>query len=184
MALSHAILVTLLDRPHSGYELSKRFDKTVGFFWRARKQQIYQELHKLAEDGQVSAETVEQSERPNRIVYSITDAGRKTLDSWVREPTPYPSVKEELLVKLFSLGDVEVAVLGDQLRQRLAEHQERLAYFNALMKTHYPKPAALSGRKLGHYLGLRCGVLSEESGIAWCNEALELLEGRRKKSAH
>ncbi|HEY9545330.1 MAG TPA: PadR family transcriptional regulator [Solimonas sp.] len=175
--------MTLLDRPHSGYEISKRFDQTVGFFWRARKQQIYQELHKLAGDGLVSAETVEQVERPNRIVYSITDDGRKTLDDWVREPTPYPSVKEELLVKLFSLGDVEASVLIDQVRQRLAEHQERLAYFHALMKTHYPKPAALTGRKMGHYLGLRCGVMNEESGIAWCNEALALLGGRRKTSA-
>ena len=176
MALAHAILVSLLDRPHSGYEISKRFDKTVGFFWRARKQQIYQELHKLAEDGLVSAETVEQIDRPNRIVYSITDDGRQTLDDWVREPTPYPSVKEELLVKLFSLGDVEVPVLVDQVRQRLAEHEERLAYFQSLMKTHYPKPATLSGRKLGHYLGLRLGVMNEESGIAWCKEALLLLE--------
>src|SRR3546814_5298078 len=59
-----------------------------------------------------------------------SDLGRKTLDDWVREPTPYPSVKEELLVKLFSLGDVEASVLIDQVRQRLAEHQERLAYFH------------------------------------------------------
>lgn len=183
MALSHAILVTLLDRPHSGYEISKRFDQTVGFFWRASKQQIYQELHKLAADGRVSAQTVEQIERPNRIVYSITDDGRQMIDEWVREPTPYPSVKEELLVKLFSLGDVDTAVLIDQLRQRLAEHEQRLAYFHALMKAHYPKPAALNGRKKGHYLGLRCGVMNEETGVAWCKEALALLETRRKTPA-
>src|SRR3546814_18116700 len=117
MALSHAILVTLLDRPHSGYEISKRFDQTVGFFWRARKQQIYQELHKLAGDGLVSAETVEQVERPNRIVYSITDDGRKTLDDWVREPTPYPSVKEELLVKLFPVGEIGRAPRRERVSQ-------------------------------------------------------------------
>ena len=29
MALSHAILVSLLDRPQSGYDLAKRFDQTV-----------------------------------------------------------------------------------------------------------------------------------------------------------
>src|SRR3546814_18989276 len=105
MALSHAILVTLLDRPHSGYEISKRFDQTVGFFWRARKQQIYQELHKLAGDGLVSADTVEQVERPNRIVYTITDDGRKTIEHWVREPTPSPSVTAELHGKQHYLVD-------------------------------------------------------------------------------
>src|SRR3546814_4858929 len=47
MALSHAILETLLDRPYSGYEISKRFDQTVGFFSRARKrtEEPTSELH-------------------------------------------------------------------------------------------------------------------------------------------
>src|SRR3546814_2053023 len=69
MALSHAILVTLLDRPHSGYEISKRFDQTVGFFWRARKQQIYQELHKLA--GDRSEEHTSELQSLMRISYAV-----------------------------------------------------------------------------------------------------------------
>jgi hypothetical protein len=36
---------------------------------------------------------------------------------------------------------------------------------------------------MGHYLGLRLGVMNEESGIAWCKEALLLLERRQKISA-
>ncbi|MGQ3058267.1 MAG: PadR family transcriptional regulator, partial [Nevskia sp.] len=103
MALSHAILVSLLDRAHSGYDLAKRFDQTVGFFWPVSHQQIYQELHKLAAAGRVQAETVAQSERPNRIVYQLTDAGRKLIDQWLTEATEPPAFKEELLVKLFAL---------------------------------------------------------------------------------
>ncbi|MGH8446210.1 MAG: PadR family transcriptional regulator, partial [Solimonas sp.] len=97
MALSHAILVSLLDRPQSGYDLAKRFDQTVGYFWKAGHQQIYLELHKLAQSGCVQATTVEQSARPNRIVYELTPLGRDTLDSWVEEPTDAPSIKEELI---------------------------------------------------------------------------------------
>ena len=78
MALAHAILVSLLDRPQSGYDLAKRFDQTVGYFWKASHQQIYLELHKLAEAGCVRGEKVEQESRPNRIVYEITALGRET----------------------------------------------------------------------------------------------------------
>lgn len=176
MALSHAILVSLLDRPQSGYDLGKRFDKTVGYFWKASSQQIYQELHKLAEAGAVRAETIAQSERPNRIVYEITERGRALLAAWAEKPTEPPSVKEELLVKLFALGDLDTGVLLRELERRRAWHVERLADYEAVMQKHYPEPRDLTPRRQGHYLGLRMGILSEKNMIAWCDEALSLVK--------
>ncbi|HSW13636.1 MAG TPA: PadR family transcriptional regulator [Solimonas sp.] len=176
MALSHAILVSLLDRPQSGYDLGKRFDKTVGYFWKASSQQIYQELHKMAEAGAVRAETIAQSERPNRIVYEITDHGRAMLATWAEKPTEPPSVKEELLVKLFALGELDTGTLLRELERRRAFHVERLADYETVMQKHYPKPRGLSPRKQGHYLGLRMGILSENNMIAWCDEALSLVK--------
>lgn len=178
MALSHAILVSLLDRAQTGYDLGKRFDRTVGYFWKASSQQIYQELHKLAKAGMVRAETIAQSERPNRIVYEITDLGRAMIKDWSEEPTEPPSVKEELLVKLFALGDVDAGVLREELGRRRAFHVERLADYEATMQKHYPKPGSLSQRKTGRYLGLRMGILGEKNMIAWCEEALTLVKAR------
>ena len=172
MALSHAILVSLLDRPRSGYELGKRFEKTVGFFWKASHQQIYQQLHKMDAAGWVSGQTIEQSERPNRIVYAITQTGRDVLQEWVAKSTDPPSVKEELLVKLFALGDADPAVLHAELARRLRLHQERLASYQAIMAEHYPEPESLSARKTGRYLGLKMGILSEQASIRWCEEAV------------
>ncbi len=183
MALSHAILVSLLDRPQSGYELGKRFDRTVGFFWKASHQQIYQELHKLARAGLVRGETVEQTERPNRIVYELTECGREALDAWSRKATDPPSVKEELIVKLFALGDVDQQVVREEIERRQAFHRDRLAYYEAVMDEHYPEPAQLKPRQQGRYLGLRMGILSEQTTLAWCEEALALL-GCEGASAH
>lgn len=171
MALSHAILVSLLDRPQSGYDLAKRFDQTVGYFWKASHQQIYLELHKLAEAGCVTGEKVEQESRPNRIVYAITPLGRAALDTWVEERTDPPSVKEELLVKLFALGSVSTDTVLAEIERRLAFHTARLAEYEAVMDEHYPEPERLSARKRGLYLGLRMGILFERSTIAWCQEA-------------
>ena len=41
MALEHAILVSLSERPASGLDLTRRFDRSIGFFWSATHQQIY-----------------------------------------------------------------------------------------------------------------------------------------------
>ncbi|MGA7054394.1 MAG: PadR family transcriptional regulator, partial [Mycobacterium sp.] len=41
MALPHAILVSLCERDGSGYELARRFDRSIGYFWAATHQQIY-----------------------------------------------------------------------------------------------------------------------------------------------
>lgn len=172
MALSHAILVSLLDRAHSGYDLAKRFDQTVGFFWPVSHQQIYQELHKLARAGWVLGETVEQADRPNRIVYQLTDEGRRALDRWLGDATEPPSFKEELLVKLFALEAGNQDVLLKELERRRQLHVERLARYEAIMAEHYPDPTTLNARRRGRYLGLRMGILTERTTIAWCEEAL------------
>ncbi|MAA73636.1 MAG: PadR family transcriptional regulator [Salinisphaeraceae bacterium] len=175
MALSHAILVSLLDRPQSGYDLAKRFDQTVGYFWNASHQQIYRELHKLSEAGLVRPAELTQADRPNRIVYSLTEGGEAHLHDWVDEPTTAPNVKEELLVKLFALGTADPAALAQEVGRRLAFHQDRLARYEAVMAEYYPDPDSLPPRKQGHYLGLRMGVLLERSLIDWCREAEAVL---------
>jgi len=172
MALAHAILVSLLDRPQTGYELGKRFDQTVGYFWKSSHQQIYQELHRMAKAGWLRSTAVNQTDRPNRIVYELTDCGREVLQHWAQQPTEPPSVKEELLVKLFALGDVDPGVLVQEIERRHAYHLDRLAWYESVMAEHYPEPSKLAARKRGHYLGLRMGVLSERTTLQWCEEAL------------
>ena len=48
MALTHAILVALSEQSGSGYELARRFDRSIGYFWSATHQQIYRTLRVMA----------------------------------------------------------------------------------------------------------------------------------------
>jgi Transcriptional regulator PadR-like family len=61
MALAHAIMTALIDADLSGFELARDFEKSLGFFWHASHQQIYQELHKLAEKSWLNKREVHQS---------------------------------------------------------------------------------------------------------------------------
>ena len=70
MALEHALLVALSERPASGLELTRRFEKSLGFFWHATHQQIYRVLARMEADGWVTVEVVEQDGRPDKRVHT------------------------------------------------------------------------------------------------------------------
>ncbi|MDX6427984.1 MAG: hypothetical protein QOE54_350 [Streptosporangiaceae bacterium] len=75
MALRHAVLAALLDGEHSGYELTKIFDVSVSNFWHALPQQLYAELTKLEQAGLITGRQVIQQDRPNKRMFSVTEAG-------------------------------------------------------------------------------------------------------------
>ncbi len=76
MALPHAILVSLCEQAGSGYELARRFDRSIGYFWAATHQQIYRTLRVMEDDGWVRATTVAQHGRPDKKVYAVAGPGR------------------------------------------------------------------------------------------------------------
>jgi 2,4-dienoyl-CoA reductase (NADPH2) len=49
--LPGAILVSLCEQPGSGYELARRFDRSISYFWAATHQQIYRTLKSMEHDG-------------------------------------------------------------------------------------------------------------------------------------
>src|SRR5262245_61552995 len=111
MALRHAVLVTLLDGPATGYELAKLFDAAVAHYWHATPPQIYQELARLEGDGLVSGTEVAQQDRPNKRVMTITAAGRAELDRFVDERSRRVAFKSDVLVKVRAADVVAVGTL-------------------------------------------------------------------------
>src|SRR5689334_773244 len=127
MALEHALLVALHERPASGLELARRFDRSIGFFWHATHQQIYRVLARMDADGWVEVTPVPQTGRPDKKVYAVAPAGERVLADWLATPTPMEPLRSEIAVKMraASYGDRE-AVL-DVVRANLADHHARLS---------------------------------------------------------
>ena len=173
MALEHALLVALSERPGSGSELAQRFDRSIGFFWNATHQQIYRVLRRMEGDGWVHAEEVTQHGRPPKLVYDVTPVGRETLAAWLAGPTSSPPLRSDLAVQLRGASFGDRAAVLDSVRANLVDHQVRLDHYRHLMKRDYPDPAALGGLELDQYLVLRGGILLEESQVAWLTEYLE-----------
>lgn len=176
MALEHAILVSLGEQSATGYDLARRFDASIGNFWKASHQQIYKVLGRMEGEGLVSSETVAQDGRPDKKVYVATAAGLDELARFVAEPSAVEPLRSSFAVKLRALpfGDVEARV-ADVRAQREA-HVEQLAYYEASAERFYPDPDALEPADVGPWLVLRGGILGEQTAISWCDEILERLE--------
>jgi DNA-binding PadR family transcriptional regulator len=171
MSLAHAILVCVADEPMTGYELAKRFDSSIGFFWRANHQQIYKELRALGENNWIAGETIHQDSRPNKTVFSITEQGKKELFEWSGFPSEPPSIKENFLLKFYALDKVDVEALSAQVSERKKMHLQRLALYEKILDRNYKHETTLSRNETGRLLGLKAGLLSERSWITWCEDA-------------
>ncbi|RYJ04551.1 MAG: PadR family transcriptional regulator [Actinomycetales bacterium] len=176
MALEHAILVSLAERSASGYELARRFDASIGNFWKASHQQIYKVLGRMESDKLVESELVAQDTRPDKKVYVITAEGRDELAAFTTTPTSPEVLRSDLAVKLRALpfGDRDAVIAS--VRQRLADHEAKLTDYEASGARFYPDPANVPHEQLGAWLVLRGGIRAEQGGIEWCQEILQTLD--------
>ncbi|WP_229052898.1 PadR family transcriptional regulator [Aeromicrobium sp. Leaf350] len=175
MALEHAILVSLAERSASGYELARRFDASIGHFWKASHQQIYKVLGRMEADKLVESHLVAQDGRPDKKVYAITGEGRDELAAFTTTPTGPEVLRSDLAVKLRALpfGDRDAIVAT--VRQRRADHLATLAGYEASAARYYPDPSAVPAEQLGAWLVLSGGMRAERGGIEWCEEILQAL---------
>jgi len=176
VALGDAILVCLTERPMTGYELAKTFDTSIGFFWKADHQQIYRELTKLRDRGHVQVREVVQSGKPNKLVYTLTAEGKANLRHWAARPSSPPSIKDDLLVRLYALDAVDIGPLRADLMARLEYHRDRLSRYERILRKRFAD-GATSPADIGKLLGLRLGLRHERAVVEWCEEALHTLAG-------
>lgn len=173
MALEHALLVSLTERPASGLDLTRRFDRSIGFFWSATHQQIYRVLARMAAEGWVTSEHVAQQGRAGKRVYDVTAAGRAELARWIAAPTPTDAFRSDLAVKLRAASCGDRAAVLAQVEQHRAEHATRLAHYEQLAARDFPDPRALTGPPLDVYLVLRGGIRLERFWVDWLTDYLD-----------
>ncbi|WP_167160676.1 PadR family transcriptional regulator [Streptomyces sp. MBT27] len=177
MALEHAILVSLLEKPGSGYELARRFDRSIGYFWAATHQQIYRILKRMEGDGWIDAREVAQAGRPDKKEYSVADPGRAALSRWLHEPIEPESVRHELAVKIRGAAFDDPAALLHEVERHRRAHADRLAHYLAGELRDFTGPEAPApdpGRELQHVV-LRGGIAYERMTLAWLDDVIATL---------
>lgn len=179
MALRHAVLAALLEGDASGYQLAKRFDVGVANFWSATPQQLYRELDRLADDGLVGVVVVEQQRRPNKRVFSLTDAGRDALRAFTTEAPRPVAMRDDLLVQVQAVDAGDADAVMTALAARRERAQAKLARYDRL------RDQMLDGRseadyvrtadRIGPYLTVTGGAMYEQQNLRWVTRAMEIM---------
>ena len=182
MSLRDAVLAALLEGESSGYDLAKDFDASVANFWPATPQQLYRELDRLTEQGLIQARIVQQERRPNKRMYSLTEAGRDAIrHSTAKAPRP-SVIRDELLVKVQAsdAGDLE-AVRGfirERLEWAVAKVQRYERLRARMLDGRSEDEYLVESERVGPYLTLMRGISFEKENIRWAERTLSIVERR------
>ncbi len=170
-----ALLGFLSWGPLSGYGLRKVIDGSVSNFWTESYGRIYPMLKELEEEGlATSMEASTPGGRPTKT-YSITDAGRHELASWLGDdevgPTPR---RNEMLLKLFFAAraeGLEPERIVEAFRALKLEELERYAETRAELEAATNPPPDMAYWKIT----LRYGELEARAHVDWADETLKML---------
>jgi DNA-binding PadR family transcriptional regulator len=176
MSLAHAVLTSLLEKASSGYELARRFDKSIGYFWHATHQQIYRELARMEAAGWIEGFVPPNAGKTRKKEYRVLPAGRTELARWAQEPAQPMDLRDAFTVKLRAdavLGEIDLA---PELRRHITLHEERLAQYRDIEARDFPATKALTRAQQIQYMILKKGMLYEQGEIDWGNEMLQVLE--------
>jgi DNA-binding PadR family transcriptional regulator len=169
-----SVLGLLTMGEHSGYDLQKRAEASVGYLWTAAKSQIYAVLPRLVEAGLAKVRHVEQGSRPDKQVYRITKQGREAFRAWLEEPVDdRPGGRSTFLLKVFFGGDMSREALVAHIERKREEAARELAEYREIEDEIRDEASSYYG-----YVTLRWGIAQAEAWIEWADEILAELERR------
>jgi DNA-binding PadR family transcriptional regulator len=182
VSLRDAVLAALLEGEASGYDLAKGFDASVANFWMATPQQLYRELDRLADQGLIQARVVQQERRPNKRMFSLTEAGyEEILQFTARAPKP-SVIRDELAVKVMAVDAGNARAVRDFMVERLQRAKAKLQRYERMrarmLDGHSEAEYLAQAERVGPYLTLLRGISFEKENIRWGERALTIIEQR------
>jgi DNA-binding PadR family transcriptional regulator len=183
VSLRDAVLAALLEGESSGYDLAKSFDASVANFWMATPQQLYRELDRLAEQGLIQARVVHQERRPNKRVYSLTEAGHDAIEKFTSQAPKPCVIRDELAVKVLAAdaGNAPAVrnFVADRLQWATAKLQRYERFRTRLLEGRSEEEYLAEAERVGPYLTLLRGISFEEENIRWAERVLAITERRQ-----
>jgi DNA-binding PadR family transcriptional regulator len=136
--LALAVLAWLVMGPLHPYELGRRLQETgMDRSVKYNRGSLYMVIEQLDKAGFIAArETVRDTQRPERTVYSLTDDGRQELYDWLRELVAEPRQEfPQFGVALSLLSVLPPTEAADLLTQRLGALTADAAEIRGIVET-------------------------------------------------
>lgn len=178
--LGYALLGLLAREPLTGYELTSQLKGRVGSFWSTTHSQVYPELSRLEEEGLATHRAVEQRERPDKKVYSITDEGLAALKGWITSPVGPRTTRDELILRAHNAWVADPLAAAALFREHERLHEERLSDYEEKrerMEREWGEDVRrVDSPRFGSYAALKRGMTHERGYVEWCRWVADSLE--------
>ena len=175
MSLAHVLLTSLMEKPSTGIELARRFDRSMGFFWNASHQQIYRELAAMLKNGWIS--TLEYLDNPSRKkIYQVELAGRIELTEWLNKQGQPAQLREELIVRLRVEAQLGQNTLLPELERHLMLHQNQLKLYQIIFDKDFAQSNDQDRKLYIHKMILQLGIELEQGWINWLERVIYQLK--------
>lgn len=169
------ILGLLSHEELTGYEIKKRMDTSLKYFWSASYGSIYPALNDLVNRGLATKREDTESKR-NKLIYTITESGRDYLKKWLTLPIEKDELRYETLLKLFfgkELGKEQAILHIEAFEKKIEEELPYLLQAEAILNQNMDDD---STHKY-YLLTVEFGIKTYQTYLEWCKEAKKLLEG-------
>ena len=184
------ILLGMLSKPASGYDLKIEFNQVARNFWSAELSQIYPALKRLEAKGLLECAVEPSAKGPDRKVYRRTKIGCTELVKWLEAGPVMGTQRFAYIAQLAffaELGDLERTL--DFILELRSQFVSFLAMLAATEAEISLAEEDLPDETFHDYLCLRMGVTSIHAHIAWCDESVDRICERQrnlgsKKTTH
>lgn len=182
MSLKH-IMLGMLREPHSGYDIKKKFEKSLHNFWRAELSQIYPLLQKMEQDGLLTSKAGASEIGPTRRVYKRSSQGRRELQSWLSGGPTVGTERVAYLAQTFfltELNDNDKAIgFLLELREYMHDWLATLEESEQEWCSNDPRyPDALPDEDFYPQLTLDMGLTRVRASVEWCDRSIERIRAR------
>ena len=169
------ILGLLFHEDLTGYDIKKRIDGAISFFWKGSFGSIYPALADMEKSGLVEKRRAETNGRREKILYHITDKGIDALKEWLNDEQAANDLKYETMLKLYFGGaeDKEVAL------KNIRCFEEEVKRNLAVLRVYQENLEKVLNQKdhVYYYLTVTFGIDTYEAYLKWCGRAKKILGG-------
>lgn len=169
------ILGLLSHEELTGYEIKKRMDTTLKYFWSASYGSIYPALSDLVNRGLATRREDTKNKR-NKLIYTITENGRDYLKKWLSLPIEKDELRYETLLKLFfgkEAGEKQALIHIEAFEKKIEEELPYLLYAETILNKSLNEDAAHKY----YLLTVKFGIKTYRTYLEWCKESKKLLIG-------
>lgn len=167
------ILGLLSHEDLTGYEIKKRMDTSLKYFWGASYGSIYPALSDLVERGLAIKRDGSENNR-SKIIYSITDEGRSYLKEWLKLPVERDELRYETLLKLFfgnEAGPLQAITHIDAFEEKIENELKYLMGAADILR----KITSQDDTHKYYLLTVEFGIKTYSAYLEWCREAKNML---------